>query len=1677
MATVRIQKNILEETVDTFSVEKGTTIESIIREHTDGNVYDGTLVECYDLETGKTYFAPIENDSTSVNAIVQVNGKDATLDYKVDENDVIAIVITPAGGDIKSGWDWLGALGGLIVGGLVGFVYGGVPGMVFGAFTGFVSGGLIVGSVIETLKAMNDIKSTSGIESEKLPDVRGATNQPLLDQSYPFVIGKHLVTPFIIGSPWNEISGNRGQTNYIHVLYAVGYAPLRLTDFKLGDMFLAHNQRWADNKDRRNIFHGALTGIDHGDNDKGMDYYQANTTIDLRNRPLVKAATMRAVGWSEVEYGEIVTVYSSAFSNQQETKTVLVTPILSDGTVLTPSQLESDAEALLNGTSISHNILLNTFNGADSIEQSEKYAEGLHNSQATYYGLNGDIVNTWSNNDITLEILQQGQNGEEVDYGTVYPYAKIQSDINANALYIADGSLEEIDSGNSITYKGLGLKNGLRNNPIRFTEEYAKSAKIELDFQSGLYKSRSETSDDSSEQKYYKIPMWVALQWRVFSEENDETDGSVSGELPLPNYDPITKTYDSAKRGWVSFASINGGTVKPSLFTEQDRYNDISAHTGNNLRNEHTTDYQEEYTSIYFLNKRYYDPASFPTNEAIFRNKNYWELLKGDDIRTNISSSSQISGAGFYGKWDDLYAEGVKFTVSYTGTIHQEEKYNADINAGWLNSSIFNLQELGGTNSDKEGINEIRCISDIDFVQWTRDVLLTEEDRASENVEQIVASKFKAYFYDGSNTTRSIEVRVVRVSPCYLDETVSTKDKSAFKFNDVFTWSTLTSEMLDGDKLTKQNQIVQKRPLPDECMRKLCVVSLKAKTDNVDQLTNTIKKFSCIAQSFAPYYDSENRQWVPERVTKTKKYFKPPVKVDKNGNRGEAAVVPPFIWEPGEEITEQQFYEDRQNGTKSVCYPSGNDYVKQMMNIIKTNAHKDSKDRYFIPYDDKEGNVYKPDCDGTLNFCTNLTSSMFILAGIGPHLGVDALGYEQKFYDEETGEPKSDIGDFDLSAFGKWNEEVKCVKDGSYYTSDGYHYNIRGERIHHVAKEEVEMFFAANAYVYQPEQLESIFSKIAMAGRAVYTRDSKGRITVIMDKPEQYPVALINQQNTLKSSYTISFDELPSGLQIAFPDENDGYQQNDFYCMRDGEDADNPHGAIEQYQFAYVTNNYQQNSLGNYLLANRILNREVVTKQLGIEGASIGLGNLVLVSDDTMLIGTDTGARITQLIEDDERIYGFLINNTYKYTGETEEVDSVVKCKQGVMIMQPSQYKEYKVITLRLADTSKAVTLNNVTYQLVKGNTNVVLFDVAIVKTRDAEDGDFYYYKPEVENLVSFGIVDKITATYRVIKIKGNNNHTFDFTLSKYQEDLYTSGRALPSFQNNMTEINRSDEDSFALSDKIDRKELQQSINEISNRVTKQISDLAEYTIQLTMSSIGSNVRIVVYKDGVLASDILYFKDFYGTGNNNPDTPGETGEITEGTANIEPVTNANKHLVKVYSDEEMIDLVGTAFVSYGSTGSGSDSTSYWMIEDATSIKKDSSGNFTPSKINVSCKKQTGKSAPESYTGRIKIEYSTDGSTYTQGYSGDASSKEYTIPANTKSLRVSMYVAGGTTVLLDQDVIPVVNDGTDGGYQDYQFAVGDFGLTDEQARALDWYDAPPTVPDGKCLYMATKFIGA
>ena len=120
----------------------------------------------------------------------------------------------------------------------------------------------------------------------------------------------------------------------------------------------------------------------------------------------------------------------------------------------------------------------------------------------------------------------------------------------------------------------------------------------------------------------------------------------------------------------------------------------------------------------------------------------------------------------------------------------------------------------------------------------------------------------------------------------------------------------------------------------------------------------------------------------------------------------------------------------------------------------------------------------------------------------------------------------------------------------------------------------------------------------------------------------------------------------------------------------------------------------------------------------------------------------------------------------------------------------------------------------------------------------------------------------------------------------------------------------------------------------------------------------------------------------------------------------------------------------------GGTGSaGAAATAYWLIADASVVQKSNSGSvvLTPSTLTFTGKSKTGTSAPADYACRWIIAYSTDGSTYTNSYTSSANeaSKTFTVDSSYKSIRVRMYLAGGTSALLDEQIIPVVTDGAVG----------------------------------------------
>lgn len=128
---------------------------------------------------------------------------------------------------------------------------------------------------------------------------------------------------------------------------------------------------------------------------------------------------------------------------------------------------------------------------------------------------------------------------------------------------------------------------------------------------------------------------------------------------------------------------------------------------------------------------------------------------------------------------------------------------------------------------------------------------------------------------------------------------------------------------------------------------------------------------------------------------------------------------------------------------------------------------------------------------------------------------------------------------------------------------------------------------------------------------------------------------------------------------------------------------------------------------------------------------------------------------------------------------------------------------------------------------------------------------------------------------------------------------------------------------------------------------------------------------------------------------------------------------------------------GSTAVTYtvgGKTGTnGANATAYHLIVSHAAINKSESGAYNPTSITLTGKSQTGTAAPANYSGRFKIETTTDNSTWTATYTSSANeaTKTYTIPAGIVAVRCSLYLAGGTTTLLDQQTIPVVLDGAAG----------------------------------------------
>lgn len=109
----------------------------------------------------------------------------------------------------------------------------------------------------------------------------------------------------------------------------------------------------------------------------------------------------------------------------------------------------------------------------------------------------------------------------------------------------------------------------------------------------------------------------------------------------------------------------------------------------------------------------------------------------------------------------------------------------------------------------------------------------------------------------------------------------------------------------------------------------------------------------------------------------------------------------------------------------------------------------------------------------------------------------------------------------------------------------------------------------------------------------------------------------------------------------------------------------------------------------------------------------------------------------------------------------------------------------------------------------------------------------------------------------------------------------------------------------------------------------------------------------------------------------------------------------------------------------GSTGASA--TSYWITASNNIIGKSQTGVINPTTITFKGFSKTGTANSVAYSGRFIIQTSTNGTAYTTRYTSGANqnSYTYTIPADSLFVKCLFYMAGGTTVLLDEQTVPIV----------------------------------------------------
>lgn len=299
--------------------------------------------------------------------------------------------------------------------------------------------------------------------------------------------------------------------------------------------------------------------------------------------------------------------------------------------------------------------------------------------------------------------------------------------------------------------------------------------------------------------------------------------------------------------------------------------------------------------------------------------------------------------------------------------------------------------------------------------------------------------------------------------------------------------------------------------------------------------------------------------------------------------------------------------------------------------------------------------------------------------------------------------------------------------------------------------------FTCNGVLTSQKVLRDFLSAILYTGRAQFIR-KEGKYSPLVDKPiTSLPVTVLNQQNTSAATNSKNFDELPNGLRISFVDEADGYATNEIYVMYDGYSYTDDGMIFQDIDLPFVTNRNQVYKLGRYFLACKKLRPETWMRTVSVEGYDIPIGSLIEVQDDTIIVGSNEGGIIKEIVQVDNILTEIVCDSSF---------DMFDGYSYGLKIVQANGNDTPKVRTVQV--------------ETIQGYTNrfrlatLIYMNEAII--------------PTVGDIAAFGEFEKITIDAIVFGKTPKDDQSFELTLLPYDDGIYTADEgAIPEFDSKIT--------------------------------------------------------------------------------------------------------------------------------------------------------------------------------------------------------------------------------------------------------------------------------------------------